>query len=223
MQIIPVIDIMDGKAVSGKSGEREKYTDLKTVFAESSDDPIEIAENIPSKRLYVADLDGITKGMPNFDLLKRLSEIKRLMVDIGIRDYTDLEKISQLNVDIIIGTETLEGIETLEKAIKKFNKKIIVSIDVKNGKVISQFLPKNPKSAFEFLKDKNVKRFIFLDLSSVGTLSGFKLAFLGDLELKEVEVYVGGGVKNEDIKKLKKIGVSGALVGTALHRGLFKL
>ncbi len=50
MEIIPVIDMMKGVAVSGKSGRRDEYLPLKTIFCDSSD-PIEIASSIPSKKL----------------------------------------------------------------------------------------------------------------------------------------------------------------------------
>lgn len=215
MEIIPVLDVMNGIAVSGKSGEREKYRELKTIFASSSN-PLEIARNLPYEKLYVADLDGITKGKPDIKLLKKLSRIKKLLVDAGIRNYGDVERISGINAEIIIGTETLQNFETLKEALKKFGKRIIVSIDVKNKKVLSNILPNAPYEALEILRKLGARRFIFLDISSVGTLRGFKFDFIKNCN---EEIFVGGGIRKEDLKKLEK-KVSGVLVGTALHRGL---
>ncbi len=218
MEIIPVIDIMGGIAVSGKSGRREEYTELKSIFASSSN-PIEIAKNLPFERLYVADLDGIMKGAPNLKLLEELSRIKRLMVDVGIRNRNDYDGISHLNADVIIGSETLHDFETLE-AIGRECPNVVFSIDIKDGKVLSPFLPHAPIETIELLATR-VKRFIVLDISSVGTL-GADFSLFDQLKIPDVKIYYGGGIKKEDIDKLKKIGVDGALVGTALHKGLFK-
>jgi phosphoribosylformimino-5-aminoimidazole carboxamide ribotide isomerase len=218
MEIIPVIDIMKGIAVSGKSGKREEYTALKTVFANSSN-PVEIAKNLPFKRLYVAELDGIMEGVPNIEMLEELSGIRRLMVDVGIKNLSDYNRISHLNADIIVGSETLQDFETLE-TITEECRRLIFSIDIKDGKVMSPFLPSDPVDAFELLADK-VKKFIILNISSVGTLST-DFSLLEKFKVRDVEIYYGGGIKKEDIEKLKKMGIGGALIGTALHKGFFE-
>lgn len=216
MEIIPVIDIMNGIAVSGKSGRREGYTELKTVFADSCD-PVEIAKNLPFKRLYVADLDGIMKGAPNIKMLEELSRIRQLMVDVGIRNLSDYNRISHLDADIIVGSETLRDFETLE-TISRGRQSIVFSIDIKDREVMSPFLSRDPIETFELLAGR-IKRFIVLNISSVGTLSA-DFSLLEKLKIPDVEVYYGGGIKKENINELKKIGVSGVLMGTALHRGL---
>jgi len=216
MEIIPVTDIMNGIAVSGKSGRREGYTELKTVFADSCD-PVEIAKNLPFKRLYVADLDGIMKGAPNIKMLEELSRIRQLMVDVGIRNLSDYNRISHLDADIIVGSETLRDFETLE-TISRGRQSIVFSIDIKDREVMSPFLPRDPIETFELLAGR-IKRFIVLNISSVGTLSA-DFSLLQRFKIPDVEVYYGGGIKKENINELKKIGVSGVLVGTALHRGL---
>jgi phosphoribosylformimino-5-aminoimidazole carboxamide ribotide isomerase len=217
MEVIPVIDIMNGIAVSGKSGKREEYTELKTVFADSSN-PVEIAKNLPFERLYVADLDGIMKGAPNLEMLEELSKIKRLMVDVGIKNLDDYEGISHLRADIILGSETLRDLDALE-AIAGNCQRLIFSIDIKDGEVMSPFLPGDPTLAFRLLTEK-IKKVIVLNISSVGTL-GTDFSILEKFRVQDVKVYYGGGIKKEDIEKLKKIGISGVLVGTALHKGLF--
>lgn len=216
MDVIPVIDIMNGIAVSGKSGRREEYKPLETIFAESSD-PVEIAKNLPYGRLYAADLDGIMKEAPNIGILEELCRIKRLMMDVGIKNLDDYKRISHLDADIILGSETLQDFETLD-AIKK-ESEVVASIDIKDGKLMSPFLPGDPLEALDLLKNK-IKKFIVLDISSVGTLSS-DFSLLEKFTNPGVEIYYGGGIKKEDIEKLKKIGVSGVLVGTALHKGLF--
>lgn len=218
MEIIPVIDVMNGIAVSGKSGRREEYTELKTVFADSCD-PVEIAKNLPFKRLYVADLDGIMKGAPNLKMLEELSRIRQLMVDVGIRNLKDYNRISNLDADVIVGSETLCDFKTLE-TISRERQGLIFSIDIKDKRVMSPFLPHDPIETFELLVNR-IKRFMILNISSVGTLSA-DFSLLDRLKIPGVEVYYGGGIKKENINKLKKIEISGVLVGTALHKGFFK-
>lgn len=223
MEIIPVIDVMKKKAVRGIKGEREKYKELKTVFADSSD-PFEIARKIPAKKLYCADLDGIMEGKPNLIMIENLAKIKNVMVDAGVRDYKDIENLSNCGVEIVVGTETLEDIEAVKKALGEFGDRILISIDVREGKVVSRYLKKDPREVYEFFKSVDARRFIFLNISRVGTLKGLEFEYLKNLKKgKGIEIYVGGGIRKEDLKTLKKIGVSGALIGTALHQGLIKI
>jgi phosphoribosylformimino-5-aminoimidazole carboxamide ribotide isomerase len=223
MEIIPVLDIMGGIAVAGRSGQRSEYGPLETVYADSSD-PQEIALGLPHTRLYVADLDGIMEGTPELALVHRLARIKAVMVDMGIKEIDELSWFKGIDAHIVLGTETLGGPEVIIGAIKEYGERVIVSVDIKDGHVLSSFLPPEPTTSLDHLVQLGAERFIFLDITSVGTL-GF-----GSLELlieyaksnyPEIEILVGGGIKKEDMKKIKKMGVEGVLVGTALHKGLF--
>ncbi len=217
MEVIPVLDITGGKAVAGKSGRRWEYRELKTVYTDSSD-PVEIARALPHDRLYVADLDGITDGKPDYPLLERLGDMKKLMVDLGIRDYGDYRQAKALGAEIVAATETLSDDESLSRIIREG---CVVSIDMKDGIVLqhgSRF--ETPSDAFNHFIDQGADRFIFLDISAVGTLAGNRFGFLGDMDTNGVEVMVGGGIVSEDIPLLEKLGVDAVLVGTALHKGL---
>jgi phosphoribosylformimino-5-aminoimidazole carboxamide ribotide isomerase len=218
MEVIPVLDIMDGIAVAGESGRRWEYTELKSIYADTSD-PLEIAMHLPHRRLYVADLDGIEKGNPNLSLLKNLGHLKSLIVDIGIKDYKDFQLARALNVDVVVATETLQEEDYIDRMI---DNGCVISIDMKDGKVLSQmgFLEK-PADAFEHFRSLGADWFIFLDISAVGTLSGSRFNFLRDIDIEDAEVIVGGGILPRDLPVLEAMGVDGVLIGTALHRGLF--
>jgi phosphoribosylformimino-5-aminoimidazole carboxamide ribotide isomerase len=217
MEIIPVLDIRGGKAVAGKSGDRENYSELKSVYSDSSD-PVEIAKNIPASRVYIADLDGIERGTPDLQLVKKIRRFKDVMLDAGIRDRHDLMKIVELDVDVVVGSETLNNLD----AIRGFERDILFSIDIKDGKVISSFLPRDPLKSFNVLKTRGIRRFIFLNISAVGTLkSDFEL--LEKVEREGIEIYYGGGVRKEDLAQLKEKKIAGVLVGTALHKGMMVL
>ncbi len=220
MEIIPVIDIMGGVAVSGKSGRRDEYLPLKTIFCDSSD-PIEVASIIPSKKLYIADLDGIMNRKPDYKTLGKIGKIKNTLIDVGVRNYKDLKEASRLKGDLILGTETLNDLNVLKKSAEEFHDRIIVSIDIKDEKVLSKFLPEDPIRTYKVLK-KHCKRFIFLDITSVGTLTGPRFDYLKDLD-KDTEIIVGGGIRKEDLEPLEDLGIDAVLIGTALHKGLLKM
>ncbi len=218
MEIIPVIDILKGIAVHAVKGERENYKPLKSIYS-TTPDPLEIARNLPYDRIYIADLDAIMEGKPNIELIKKISQEKKVILDPGIRTVEDLKLYKDISISPVLGTETLESIETLRKALETFEE-VFLSIDIKENRVISPFLNLSPLECFELFYEEGVENFIFLEISKVGTLSSPAYEYLDKIEGK-AGVFVGGGVRKEDIERLKKKRVSGVLVGTALHRGLF--
>lgn len=223
MEVIPVLDIKEGVAVSGKAGERSKYIPLKTVYSGSSN-PLAIAETLPYKRLYVADLDGIMHGRPDYPLLEELCRRKKAMVDAGMRSYADVRRLAELSCELVIGTETLESLGVLRRSIEKHGDRVLLSLDIKNSRVVSGFLSRRVSEAAEALVEAGVRRIIVLNISAVGTLGGVDYALIKSLikAFPGVEFMVGGGVRREDLGKLKKIGVRAVLVGTALHQGRLK-
>ena len=89
-RIIPVLDILNAKAVHAKKGKREMYKPLNLKMVKSSD-PIEIIEilhhNYDFSEFYLADLDAILKNKPNFELISNILKIPdiKIMIDPGIR------------------------------------------------------------------------------------------------------------------------------------------
>lgn len=217
IELIPVLDIRGGVAVSGKSGKRHEYTPLKTVYHPTSD-TTEIASAMPFKRLYIADLDGITSQNPDIETIKQIAFSKEIMVDIGVRSSADLEIFHHIRCQIILGTETLEDLDILTHALDIFGKRIIVSIDIKKENVLSSFLPNSPEETYDTIRQTGVEEFIFLDITSVGTLRN-DFSFIKDLN-KTSKILVGGGITSKDLEVLERMKVDGALVGTALHKGL---
>jgi phosphoribosylformimino-5-aminoimidazole carboxamide ribotide isomerase len=146
------------------------------------------------------------------------------MVDAGIGSYAEVHRLAKLNCELIIGTETLEGLTVLKKAIEEYGGRIWVSLDIKNNNVLSKFLPSNAFEAAKTLTATGVRKIIILNITAVGTLRGLDYALVRALihKFPEIEFIVGGGIRKEDVKKLKKIGVKAVLVGTALHMGLLK-
>ncbi len=223
MDVIPVMDIRGGIAVAGQRGEREKYRPLETVYSNTSD-PLAIADALPYERLYVADLDGIVDRRPDYPLLWELSLKKKTMIDAGVVSFKEVNQLAHICGDLILGTETVNGLRVIKRSIDIYQERIIVSLDIKDGRVLTKFLPKTPFEALEVLEKEGVNKVIILDISSVGTLGGCSYEIIEPLVegFPSIEFTVGGGIKKEDIGKMEKIGVKAVLVGTALHRGLLE-
>jgi len=230
MKVIPVIDVLNGVAVHGIRGERERYQPLKSTLCRSAD-PLDIAltfESLGFSSLYLADLDAILGKSANFNIYRQIMTQTRLdlMVDAGIADITKAKKVLATEVSkIVIGSETLNSLDFLGQAVKAFGEdKVVVSIDLKKGKVLSVSEAIASMDAVSFaqkLRKIGVNQIIFLDLDRVGTEHGINLALLRSvLEKTGVEVLVGGGIRSlQELEKLGKLGVSGALVSTILHNG----
>ncbi|MFQ5800449.1 MAG: HisA/HisF-related TIM barrel protein, partial [Candidatus Hydrothermarchaeales archaeon] len=116
---------------------------------------------------------------------------------------------------------TVEDPAVLAKALERFGERVIVSIDIKGGSVLSDFLPPSPSDAYRALGDMSAKKVIFLDISAVGTLKA-DFSFIKDLN-KTGEILVGGGIMGKDLTEMERIKVDGVLVGTALHKGLLEV
>jgi len=230
MKIIPVIDVLNGVAVHGVRGERKRYQTLKSVLCTSAD-PVDIASTFDSlgfSSLYLADLDAILGNSANLNIYSQIIVQTRLdlMVDAGIAGITKAKKVLDTGVKkIVVGTETLSRLDFLNQAVRAFGeKKVVVSIDRKEGKVLSTskaIASMDTVSFAQKLASMDVRQIILLDLDRVGTEHGINLSLLKNiLEKTRVEVLVGGGIRSlQELKELRKLGVSGALVATVLHNG----
>ena len=180
----------------------------------------------------MADLDAILGKPANFSLYQQIIAKKglELMVDAGIADITKAKKVLETGVTkIVVGTETLSGLDFLNQAVKAlYEDKIIVSIDLKQGRVLSLSETIKSMDATSFaqkLADIGINQTILLDLSRVGTEHGINSAILESiLEKTSLEVFVGGGIKGiKELEELRRLGVSGALIATVLHNGKLKV
>ncbi|RJX16526.1 hypothetical protein CW703_00315 [Candidatus Bathyarchaeota archaeon] len=231
MKVIPVMDILNGIVVHAMMGEREKYKPIKSCIC-SNANPLKVASTFKKlgfKSLYIADLDAITGKKPNLQLLKRIAEKTglKLMVDCGSFSYIQPEKIFEVGVEkVIIGTETLQSTKNLKHILEKFGwEKIVISLDAKNGKILtnaSEILNLPVEIVAKKFLEIGFKKFIFLDLSRVGSEKGINFSLVEKLQKKLIHGFliVGGGVKSlEDVYQLDRMGVYGVLVSTALHKG----
>lgn len=227
LEIIPVIDLMNSVAVSGKSGNRETYTPLQTIYASSSD-PLEIALSLKSagaKEMYIADLDFIERnGNNNIFKIKEVNSVLPVILDVGVDKLETFEFLLEFAYKIIVATETLESIEELEKIFEKYPKeRIIVSVDVKNNELYAKNMDLDLEGFKEVLRRIDPNEIILLDISSVGTEGGFNKPLLESFEEFKDKIILGGGITPDEISQLDALGIRKALVGTALHKGQIRL
>ena len=230
MKIIPVIDVLNCIAVHGIRGERNLYQPLKSILCNSAD-PLDVTstfESLGFGSLYLADLDAILGKSANFHIYRKIMTQTNLdlMVDAGITDITRAKEVLAAKVSkIVIGSETLSNLDFVAQAVRAFGEdKVVVSIDRKEGKILSISEDVASMDAVSFaqkLASMDVRHIILLDLDRVGTEHGINQTALKNiLEKIEVEVLVGGGIRSlKELEELRKLGVSGALVATVLHNG----
>ncbi|MCE7698861.1 MAG: HisA/HisF family protein [Methanobacterium paludis] len=220
--IIPVLDIKNGESVSGKSGMRETYKPLKTVFIDSSD-PLKIAASLKdagAQRMYIADLDAIEGTGSNLNVIKGINRIIPVMLDAGANDVHSVGKTLNVASKAIVATETLQSFEDLDEIFESFEKdKLIVSIDVKNNHILSKYMDATFDTLITKITRLKPDEIILLDISRVGTEKGVDQGFINRLSKVETSIIIGGGIRDEDIDIISESGVEKFLVGSALHKG----
>ena len=217
-----VLDLLNGSVVHAVRGERARYQPVKGSVVCGSSAPVDIISAVMPGEAYIADLDHLQHTGNNFELVKRISAMTRTMVDIGPENTDDVEKCARIADTVIIGTETA-SFDLITCAVERFPGRINISIDMKNGMVLTKDrkLGTTPVELVRKLNGYDIKDIIILDLSKVGTSAGIDVAMLKTIAAaSNHNILAGGGIRDmDDIRALSKIGVSGALVATAVHNG----
>lgn len=231
MLIIPAIDIKDGLVVRLVQGRRDKK-----VY---SRDPLQTARNwlkAGAKFLHVVDLDGAMLGRSdNLALIEQIPAAVNIPVEIGggLRTKEAIARMLAAGFSrVVLGTRAAEDINFLKKAFKEFKDKIIVSVDARDGRVVtcgwrSSGSKKGLAEFVQILQEIGFTQIIYTDTLKDGTLKGPNLEAIKNLLKSGMEVIASGGISSlEDIRKLKKLekeGLVGVIVGKALYEARFTL
>ena len=229
MRVIPVIDVRNRIAVHARQGRRAEYRPLESTLCEGCD-PTAIAKvfhQLGFREAYLADLDAIIDGRPNLDLygqIERNAKIS-LMVDAGVNSIDKAKQLLESGASkAIVGTETLTSPEQIPLLLQYFDRRIILSLDLMSGRLLTQAHELTAMSAVEaavHFQRSGITELILLDLGRVG--SGLAPDFKLVKEIREryeSTLLVGGGVRDvSDLERLKSIGADGSLIATALHSG----
>lgn len=223
MHIFPAIDLYDGKAVRLLKGD---YREM-TVY---SDNPLEIAkdfEKAGAAFLHIVDLEGAKTGeTPNIGTIENIVKNTALFTEVGggIRTLETVEKYINAGVmRVILGTAAVTDEAFLRRAVSLYGDKIAVGIDIKDGFVaIKGWTALSTFTPFEFcekMQNIGVKTVICTDVSKDGAMQGTNVGLYKELSEKfDTNIIASGGVRDmEDIKKLKALGIYGAIIGKAYY------
>ena len=230
MQVFPVLDLMDGKVVRGVAGERNSYRPIESRLTASCE-PLAVAkairEQLGLSQFYVADLDAIRFGRPQFSILRELAEsFPGLWLDAGIRVPDDVSRLEPLGeIVFVAGLETIAGPEALRDLCRRLGAdRVAFSLDLKHGRPLGDTSCWHSPEPLEIARkaiDLGTGKLIVLDLAQVGMGEGpSTLPICANIkrEFPEVFLVTGGGIRDAgDLLSLKEHQIDGVLVASALH------
>ncbi|NLC44965.1 MAG: 1-(5-phosphoribosyl)-5-[(5-phosphoribosylamino)methylideneamino]imidazole-4-carboxamide isomerase [Clostridiales bacterium] len=230
MVIFPAIDIKNGKCVRLLQGRAED----ETIYG---NDPVTMAISWTKQKceyLHVVDLDGAFDGKsPNEDIIKKMASIVSVPIQLGggIRSMDKIQRmLEEYGIQrVILGTAAIEDTELLKRAVDKYGHRIVVGIDASKGKAaIKGWVQKTDISAVDLgrkVKDMGVNTVIYTDIAKDGMLSGpNKQETKEMIDQTGLNIIASGGITIlEDLRQMKEIGATGAIVGKALYTGAIRL
>ena len=230
IELIPAIDIIDGKCVRLTKGDY----DQKTVYGEPLDMALEF-ERLGFKRLHMVDLDGAkSRHIVNDTVLKDVTTKTRLTVDFGggIKTDEDLEKAFAAGAKMVtVGSIAVTKPDLFMGWMEKYGaERMILGADVRHGKIsINGWKEDSDEDLLPFLKkyiDAGVKNVLCTEISKDGTLAGPAI----DLYQRVMDAYpelhliASGGVSGKaDIEALDAAGIPAVVFGKAIYEGKINL
>ena len=225
MLIYPAIDLFGGKAVRLFKGD---YAQM-TVY---NDNPVAVAEDFlrqGASCIHLVDLEGAKSGTtPNLETVCAIKKATGLFCEIGggIRSMDVIEKYLSAGIDrVILGTAAVTDEAFLKAAVAAYGEKIAVGIDIKDGYVaIKGWTEKSEEKAMDFcekMRNLGVKTLICTDISKDGAMQGTNHGLYEELSRKlDLQIIASGGVSSlEDVKRLGKMDIHGAIIGKAYYTG----
>jgi phosphoribosylformimino-5-aminoimidazole carboxamide ribotide isomerase len=231
IQVIPAIDIIDGKCVRLTQGDYEQ----KKIYNE---DPAEVAKEFEDsgiKRLHLVDLDGAKeKRIINHKVLEKIANSTKLIIDFGggIQSDMDIQKAFDFGAKMITGGSiAVKNQEMFLGWLEKFGpEKIILGADAKDEMIaISGWQEATKVSVYDFIEEylkKGIKYTISTDVAKDGLLQGpsFELYEKMQAKFSDLKIIASGGVSEmKDLEKLNDQGVFGVIVGKAIYEGKISL
>lgn len=227
IELIPAIDIIDGKCVRLTKGDY----DQKTIYNE---DPVSQAiefQRLGFRRLHIVDLDGaISKHIVNDAVLKAITQATDLTVDFGggIKSEADIEKAFVAGAHMVtIGSVAVTEPETFLGWLSKYGAdRIILGADVRNGMVsINGWKEDSSEALLPFLEkyiNAGVRNVLCTEISKDGTLAGPAIELYRKVmnQYPHLHLIASGGVScNADICQLENNGIPSVVFGKAYYEG----
>jgi phosphoribosylformimino-5-aminoimidazole carboxamide ribotide isomerase len=231
LQVIPAIDLMNGKIVRLSRG------DPKTAKSYSQfGNPVETAKKWKqegAEKLHIIDLDAAFGLGNNFNSIIEIAKNLSLPIQVGggLRKTEDIERMLRLGAgQVILGALAFSEPQAITRIQKKFGEnRVIVALDNKDGQIMIEGW-KTPtgsgvKEAMERFTALGVSTFLITSITKDGMLSGPDVETLSEA-CKDVnaKVIAAGGIgRLDDLTILEKIGTAGVVIGKALYEGRFTL
>ncbi|MCX6445838.1 MAG: bifunctional 1-(5-phosphoribosyl)-5-((5-phosphoribosylamino)methylideneamino)imidazole-4-carboxamide isomerase/phosphoribosylanthranilate isomerase PriA [Actinobacteria bacterium] len=229
LELLPAVDVKDGKAVRLVQGELSQETN----YGKPLDAALDFQKS-GAEWIHLVDLDAAFGIGSNADLLAEVIGALDIKVELsgGIRDDESLRRALATGCTRVnLGTAALENPEWTSRVIKEFGDRIAVGLDVRGQTLSARGWTRDGGDLFETitrLDRDGCVRYVVTDVTKDGTLAGPNLELLKSVcAVTKAPVIASGGISNlTDIKNLaalRSIGVEGAIVGKALYAGAFTL
>lgn len=235
LELLPAVDVADGKAVRLTQGEAGSETDYGS--------PLEAAQtwiNAGAEWIHLVDLDAAFGRGDNRAIIREVvdsakTELGRgvkIELSGGIRDDASLEAALEAGATRVnLGTAALENPEWTEKVIAKFSDAIAVGLDVRGTTLAARGWTREGGDLWEVLarlEDAGCPRYVVTDVTKDGTLKGPNIELLREvMQRTKKPVVASGGISSlQDIRDLRALvseGLEGAILGKSLYAGKFTL
>ena len=232
MEIIPAIDLLDGRCVRLYQGDYSQQQVYST-------DPVAVARDFVAQgatRVHLVDLDGAKAGeQRNLEVIAAIAQAVTVPVQVGggLRSYEAVTNLLARGVHTaIIGTAAVENPELVSRLCGEFPGHIAVGIDARDGKVATRgWLETSEMLASDLAQQMaamGVAAIIYTDIHRDGTLAGPNMPALRAIaEAVTVPVIASGGVSAISdllgLLTLEPLGVTGVIVGRAIYAGAFSV
>jgi 1-(5-phosphoribosyl)-5-[(5-phosphoribosylamino)methylideneamino] imidazole-4-carboxamide isomerase/N-(5'phosphoribosyl)anthranilate isomerase len=230
LELLPAVDVADGKAVRLTQGEAGSETDYGS--------PLEAAQTwiqAGAEWIHLVDLDAAFGRGDNRAIIREVvaaSSSVKIELSGGIRDDESLESALEAGATRVnLGTAALENPEWTEKVIAKFGDAIAVGLDVRGTTLAARGWTRDGGDLWQVLQrleDAGCARYVVTDVTKDGTLRGPNLQLLSEvLQRTDKPVVASGGISSlQDIIDLQALvaqGLEGAILGKSLYAGKFTL
>ncbi len=229
MIILPAIDMKDGRCVRLQKGE------FSTV-SQVADNALETARAFAAagaRWIHMVDLNGARDGIrQNFPAIDEVVRGAGLQVELGggIKTREDVDAVAGTGVArLIIGSAAVTNPAVVDYALGRCGDRVAVGIDCLNGRVRTSGWEQDSRlSGVELAREmekKGVKVIIFTDIATDGMLSGPNFGQLAELQRAvKCDIVASGGVTTlDDVRRLRDMGLYGAIIGKAYYSGMLDL
>ena len=225
MDILPAIDLRDGKCVRLIQGDYQREIHYR-------DDPVEVAldfEKDGARWIHIVDLDGARAGeVVNLPAIKSITKASSVQIEVGggVRCLEDIQSLLEVGVSrVILGTKALQDWPWFENLLRQpeLAHKLVLGLDARDGCLaVRGWTDQTAESAVEVaqrVRDWPLAAIIYTDISKDGMLVGPNLQATEQLALATtVTVIAAGGVTTvDDVKALAQLPLAGIIIGRALY------